>query len=453
MGLGRGLVLAAIAALAIAPTQALADGWLPHAADATWTYTWTDSVYQTDATIEKVTVKSGADAKDFVLAWTTDGQSSPSGKTSSGTVSLKQSSGGIDNTDWSSNPPPTNFPVLCPQIAGCNNSVASAWYLVIWGSRSPVLSEPLVKGLSWNSTGGSQGDVTSSTEYMGIEKVTVPAFKDPVSAARIRSEVTQAGARGDPYGSGVRTVWWVYGVGPVKMEFQHSGGSDAPVTTALLQSTSLTPGQAPADTVYFPLTKGLTFTYRWTNTKHFSKPVVEKYTIDDEVNSSARFSVKTVSGPIRAAGTYGFAFRLDGLTNLWGSTKAATTVKFPPLGPSSLPADKRRHFFTVFDLLTYAYNPVLPAFPTVGALWGSKDPSRDYSIFGVTGGTKIVGVESVTVPAGTFKALRVQSALTQKGFKFGSGTRIAWFAPDRGLVKLVFKHGDGSVSTVELLKK
>jgi hypothetical protein len=41
--------------------------------------------------------------------------------------------------------------------------------------------------------------------------------------------------------------------------------------------------------------------------------------------------------------------------------------------------------------------------------------------------------------------------LTQPGFKFGSGTRTMWFAPDVGLVKLVFKHGDGSVSTVELI--
>jgi hypothetical protein len=28
-----------------------------------------------------------------------------------------------------------------------------------------------------------------------------------------------------------------------------------------------------------------------------------------------------------------------------------------------------------------------------------------------------------------------------------------WFSPTRGLVKLVFRHGDGSVSTVVLIKK
>jgi hypothetical protein len=42
--------------------------------------------------------------------------------------------------------------------------------------------------------------------------------------------------------------------------------------------------------------------------------------------------------------------------------------------------------------------------------------------------------------------------MTQPGFKFGSGTRTSWFAAGKGLVKLVFRHRDGSVSTVVLLK-
>jgi hypothetical protein len=58
----------------------------------------------------------------------------------------------------------------------------------------------------------------------------------------------------------------------------------------------------------------------------------------------------------------------------------------------------------------------------------------------------------VTVSAGRFDALEVQSVLAQRGFPFGSGLRTMWFAPGRGLVKLVFRHRDGSVSTVQLLK-
>jgi len=46
----------------------------------------------------------------------------------------------------------------------------------------------------------------------------------------------------------------------------------------------------------------------------------------------------------------------------------------------------------------------------------------------------------------------VTSSLEQAGFPFGSGTRTCWFAPGVGLVKLVFRHGDGSVSTVVRLK-
>ena len=69
----------------------------------------------------------------------------------------------------------------------------------------------------------------------------------PVVAAKISSQITQAGALGDPYGSGIRTIWWVYGVGPVKVVFQHAGGTDAPVTTAVLQTTNQTPQPPPPD--------------------------------------------------------------------------------------------------------------------------------------------------------------------------------------------------------------
>jgi hypothetical protein len=46
----------------------------------------------------------------------------------------------------------------------------------------------------------------------------------------------------------------------------------------------------------------------------------------------------------------------------------------------------------------------------------------------------------------------VRSTLKQPGYPYGSGTRTCWFAPAKGLVKLVFVHADGSVSTVELIR-
>ncbi len=250
----------------------------------------------------------------------------------------------------------------------------------------------------------------------------------------------------------MRTVWWVYGVGPVKVSFAHTGGSKAPVTTAVLLETNQKPQASPPDANYFPLAKGQTLSYRWTNARHLKSPVVEKFVVDAASNGSARFTVASVSGPIKVAGAYGYTSTTAGLANIWGTVKAASVAKLPKLGPASLPAKKRRHFFTPFDLMNFGFEPILPAYPTAGTSWAGHASGIAYSVFGVTGATRVLGLQTVTVPAGTFRALAVRSTLVQKGFPFGSGTRTAWFAPGRGLVKLVFQHGDGSVSDVELLK-
>jgi hypothetical protein len=448
-----GWVLFATAVVAfISVSSASAGGWLPHAADATWTYQWTDSAYNTTPTNEKVTVKSQA-GSSFVLAWTTEGADNPPDAPGSvGTVSFQETNSGLFNTDWSSNPPPAAFPTLCPSLASCGNSLASSFYNVIWGARAPVLAEPLLTGTSWSATGAAQNDVSSSNDYLGVEAVTVPAFPAPVLAAKVRSQITQAGALGDPYGSGVRTTWWVYGVGPVKVVFQHAGGTGAPVTTVALQATNQTAQKPPNDISYFPTKVGLKGTYRWTNPKYFKKPVIESYTVDQSANGTAILKVQSVSGPLKVAGAYQFTSRLDGVTSVASATKAAALAKLPPLGPSALPAAKRRHFFTPFDLMTFGFNPVVPAYASPGLTWSSDAGSRDFAVYGVNGTTRIIGVQKVKVPAGTYDALVLTSTLSQPGFKFGSGTRTMWFAPNKGLVKLVFRHGDRSVSRVELLR-
>jgi hypothetical protein len=452
--MGKGVcltIVTCLVALCLAGA-ARADDWWPHPEDATWTYAWTDTVYNVNPTKEKVTVKEQR-GKSWVLSWTTkDMGNSADAPLSFGDMAFQETTAGLINTDWASNPPAPDFPILCPQIGGCNNSLASTLYNLIWGSRSPVLAAPVLQGVTWQGVGGAQNDVSSASSYEGTEMVTVPAFPDGVLASKVRTDTTQAGALGDPYGSGVRTVWWVFGVGPVKIVFEHAGGTDAPVTTSELQETNQVPKTPPSDANYFPLTKGTKFRYRLVNTKHVKKPSVQEVLIDEVVNSSARFTVKHLSGPIRVAGSYGFSTRTDGVTNIWGLTKAATAIKFPPLGPRALPTNRRRHFFTPLDLMNFGFNPVLPAYPAVDQTWGSKNPSRDFSTFGVNGSARVLGVQKVKVPAGTFDALAVRSSLTQPGFRFGSGTRTTYFAAGKGLVKLVFRHGDGSVTTVDLLK-
>ena len=233
MQLGRWVrwVFAVACAALVLGTTASADDWLPHPSDATWTYSWTDSVYNTTPTQEAVTVQS-TKGSNFTLAWTTDGQNNPTdAPTSIGTVSFQDTTSGLINTDWSSTAPPDAFPILCSTVGQCGNSLSSTFYNVIWGARFPVLQEPLLRGAQWTSVGGAAKDVASTSRYLGTEDVTVPAWDHPVTAAIVRSDITQAGAIGDPYGSGVRTIWWVYGVGPVKIVFNHAGGVGAPVTT------------------------------------------------------------------------------------------------------------------------------------------------------------------------------------------------------------------------------
>ncbi|HJS94326.1 MAG TPA: hypothetical protein VJ741_08685 [Solirubrobacteraceae bacterium] len=448
-----GVLCLVVCAVALCtPAGALADEWFPDPANATWQYLWSDSTYNPSGTVENVVVQQ-QQGSSFTLAWA-DPQDQPpaAGATSIscsqnsdvGTMSFEGTNSGLINTNWNSCPPPVNMPILCANPSPCSNSISSTLYTLIWGNRVPVLSEPLLRDTTWNATGGGDNSVESSSRYLGVQLVKVPAFPRGVSAAVVRTNVAQSGALGDPYGSGVRTTWWVYGVGPVRIVFDHSGGNGAPVTTASLLATNLRPMPPPPDADYFPLVQGMTNKYKWTNKKHLSQPEVESVTVSAVANRSSRISVKSVSGPIRVVAQYGFDARVDGLTNLWGSSSVATLVKFPRLG-------HKRHFFTPIDLMVYGYNPVLPGYPQAGNRWGSGNPA-DFQTFGVTGRTKIIGVRKVHVPAGTFAALEVRSTLTQRGHPFGSGVRTCWFAPGRGLVKLVFKHRDGSVSVVQLMK-
>lgn len=436
--------------MALGAPSALADAWFPHPAGALWQYRWSDTTYNPKGTVENVGVQQ-QQGQAFTLAWADSADKAPTSATIAcpqatsdlGTMSFQDTNSGLINTNWDSCPAPSGSPILCASTS-CANSLSSALYTVIWGNRTPVLSEPLLTGTSWTASGGAQNDVSSSSTFLGIQVVKVPAFPGGVKAAVVRTNIAQSGAIGDPYGSGVRTVWWVYGVGPVRVSFAHEGGSDAPVTNVFLLATNLHPQATPPTADMFPLKLGLKNTYRWTNNRHMRQPEVQQMTVSAVANRSARLDFKSISGPIRASGAYGFSTRLDGVTNVWGSSAAATLLKLPRLGHG-------RHFFTPFDLMTYGFNPLLPAYPKVGSGWHSGNQT-DFQVYGATGSTRILGTQRIHVPAGTFNALVVRSTLTQKGFSYGSGTRTLWFAPGRGLVKLTFSHRDGSTTLIQLIK-
>ena len=449
MGLTTSLVLTVMLTLVLAAT-AQADGWMPHPANAQWQYQWSDTTYNPGGTVENVDVQQ-QQGVGYTLAWAQAGYQPPASGSALicpsdvdlGTMSFQDTASGPVNTTWNSCPPPSSYPSgqLCPAGASsCPDSLSGYLYNIIWGLRDPIVAEPLLKGLVWSGTGGASGDVAGSSTYVGQQVVKVPAFPGGVNAAVVRTNVALAGSEDDNYGSGIRTTWWVYGVGPVRVVFNHVDGS---VTSGSLQSTNLTPQPNPEDANYFPMNKGFTGTYRWTNKRHLRSPEVDKVTVGAVAGSTSRFDVNSVSGPIRASAAYDFTSSLDGLRNIAGSSSAATLLHLPKLGHG-------RHFFTVIDLMMFGFNPLLPAYPQAGAAWGSGN-ARDMQVYGVRGSTRIIGTRKVRVPAGSFSALEVRSVLTQPGYKYGSGVRTMWFAPGRGLVKLTFAHRDGSVSQVVLI--
>jgi hypothetical protein len=436
-----------------APAAARADDWFPHPPGAQWTWSWIDPTYNPNGTTESATIasESASTGCGWQLSWTGDTQIPLGGTTGGpvidapddGTVCFSDESNGLTNTDWSGDPPPINQPPLCAQSNQCAGSLGSTMYNVIWASRAPVLAEPVLSGDVWTAAGGDGNMATSTNEYLGTQRIVVPAFPNGVTAAEVRSSIslTAAAKAGNTFGSGTRTTWWVFGVGPVQIDFHHGDGS---ITTAQLMSTSLTPQAPPPDVNYFPLESGLTSTYKWTNAMHLRRPEIEKVSVTGAVNHTARVLAQSVSGQLGAEGSYDFALRLSGLSTTSVATSASSLVKLPKLG-------RNLHFFTPIDLMTYGFNPVLPAYPEPTTTWGSGD-TRDFHVYGVHGTTRIIGFQQVRVPAGTFRALEVQSILTQAGHPFGSGIRTMWFAPGRGLVKLVFKHRDGSTSLVQLIR-
>ena len=441
------LVLVLPAAAAAAGVDSPTDQWLPRSDGAEWTYQWSNSDYAPTPHKERFRVVSRS-GTSFRLRWE-EIETGPYETPSQGTMDFRHDNSGLVNLNYQSTQPPPQFPVLCASAAECGNSVASPLYMVIWGTRSPTLAEPLVRGTRWNSVGGANNDVASANRYLGTEQIRVPAFPGPVTAAVVESEITQAGALGDPFGSGVRTVHWVRGVGPVRITFRHGGGE---LSSAELLATTTTPLPTPSDENFLPLNRGDRAVFRWRNSRHMKTWSKQQFDVAEVVNNSARVDVKHLAGPIRLAASYAFATRLSGITNVQAATKAATRARFPKLGPKSASADRRRRLFTPYDFMTYGFNPVLPAYPQAGDSWRSSRDSADFKTFGVIGTTKILGLRKVKTPAGTFQALAVKSSLSQAGFPYGSGTRTSYFAAGKGLVKLVFRHRDRSVSTVERLR-
>jgi hypothetical protein len=103
--------------------------------------------------------------------------------------------------------------------------------------------------------------------------------------------------------------------------------------------------------------------------------------------------------------------------------------------------------------MVFGYNPILPVPAPAGTSWRSSREGRDWKLYGVTGVSRVVATaREVDSPAGRFRTTVVRSRLVQHGYRFGSGVRTSYFAAGRGLVKLSFRHRDGSRSIVQRVR-
>ena len=167
----------------VGASPALAGDWLPHPADATWTYAWTDTDYQQTPTKEKVTVKSQKGAS-FMLAWTTEDEASPTP-----TTRRRASARSRSRTRTPASSTPTGRATR--RRSGVPDPLRQG-EPVRQQPREHVLQRDLGRPRAGarraaaagadagRRTGGAGNDVTSSSRYLGHEQVTVPAFPTPV---------------------------------------------------------------------------------------------------------------------------------------------------------------------------------------------------------------------------------------------------------------------------------
>ena len=126
--------------------------------------------------------------------------------------------------------------------------------MLIWGTRSPTLAEPLLQGTRWNSLGGAGNDVGIGNRYVGHEKVVVPAFPEGVEAAKVEAEITQAGAVGDPFGWGV--AHGLVGARRRAGEDRHAPRAAARSARRSCSRRTSKPLPLPADVNLLPLNRG-----------------------------------------------------------------------------------------------------------------------------------------------------------------------------------------------------
>ena len=169
------------------------------------------------ATTEKVWVASTA-ARTFTLGWTSADKSLGNPRARSrapGRCSFQDTGRASSTREWSSTPPPaTTSRSSAPTPSELRQQPREHLLQRHLGQRARRRSPSRSSSASRGRAAAARATTSRSTnKVVGLETVTVPAFKRKLLAVRVDSRDHREG--GDAFGSGTRTVWWVWGIGPV----------------------------------------------------------------------------------------------------------------------------------------------------------------------------------------------------------------------------------------------
>lgn len=167
------------------------------------------------------------------------------------------------------------------------------------------------------------------------------------------------------------------------------------------------PKETKAAGDYFPLRVGDSWTYRNSEEGGFTFKVVSE---EPQAGGASRFTVELLSG-VKIISVFS---KTEGRVLLHAEQypeHEGMEAKYEPPKP-------------------YLVNPL-----TVGQKWQwtGLDPAR----VEVRESSRVVGTESVTVPAGTFRAMKVVTEISGAAEK----TRTSWYADGVGLVKSITEAG------------
>ncbi len=180
---------------------------------------------------------------------------------------------------------------------------------------------------------------------------------------------------------------------------------------------------------YFPLQVRNQWVYSWTNNVYAISPISETVVVTEAVSSEYKLHAYNDKG---ADGQFTTSTATDYLWTWYGTMG---------WNPFPLP---------LHMVLMYLQVPpkMFPASFQDGDNWTGT---------GIIAGTVYTGTTTVITSAATVSAggrtynnaLQIHTVITGP-HPFGAGTRDTWFAPNVGLVRLVYNHNDGSVTTIEL---